>query len=51
MCGSYIGAITAFVVNQSEHIPLPEIALWLGPTAIITPIIIMELKKVKSNAL
>ena len=25
MLGSYIGAITAFVVNQAEHIPLPPI--------------------------
>ena len=47
MCGSYIGAITAFVVNQSQHIPLPAVVLWLGPTLIITPIIFMELKKVK----
>jgi len=51
MCGSYIGAITAFVVNQSEHIPLPQVILWLGPTAIIVPIIVMELKKVKSTAI
>jgi uncharacterized membrane protein len=49
MLGSYIGAITAFVVNQSEHIPLPPIILWLGPTAILVPIIIVELKKVKSE--
>ncbi len=49
MCGSYIGAITAFVVNQSEHIPLPSIILWLGPTAIILPIILMETRKVKSK--
>ena len=51
MLGSYIGAITAFVVNQSEHLPLPPIALWLGPTAILVPIIVMELKKVKSQPL
>lgn len=48
MCGSYIGAITAFVVNQSEHIPVSPLVLWLGPTVIITPIIIFELKKIKS---
>lgn len=48
MCVSYIGAITAFVVNQSQHIPLPAPVLWLGPTAIILPIIILETKKVKS---
>lgn len=49
MCGSYIGAITAFVVNQSSHIPLPQIVLWLGPTAILVPIITIELKKIKSQ--
>lgn len=49
ICGSYIGAITAFTVNQSAHIPLPSVVLWLGPTLVITPIIIMELKKVKSQ--
>jgi uncharacterized membrane protein len=51
MCGSYIGAITAFTVNQSSHIPLNPIILWLGPTAIITPIIVFELKKLKSKPL
>lgn len=51
MCGSYIGAITAFTVNQSSHIPLHPIILWLGPTLIITPIIVFELKKVKSQPL
>ncbi len=51
MCGSYIGAITAFTVNQSSHIPLNPIILWLGPTLIITPIIVFELKKVKSKPL
>jgi len=51
MCGSYIGAITAFTVNQSAHIPLNPIILWLGPTIIITPIIIFELRKVKSEVL
>jgi uncharacterized membrane protein len=51
MCGSYIGAITAFFVNQMDHIPLPPVIMWLGPTAIIVPIIVMELKKVNSKAL
>lgn len=49
MLGSYIGAITAFVVNQSEHSQLPPIALWLGPTVIIVPIIVVELKKIKTQ--
>lgn len=51
MLGSYIGAITAFIVNQSEHIPLPPIALWLGPAVILVPIIVVELKKVKTQPL
>lgn len=45
MLGSYIGAITAFVVNQSEHIPLNPVFLWLGPTIILMPVIIAETKK------
>jgi len=48
MMGSYIGGVTAFLVNQMEHIPLNPIILWLGPTVIIVPAIIMELKKVKT---
>lgn len=51
MLGSYIGAITAFIVNQMEHIPLPPIVMWLGPAAILVPIIVIELKKVKSQTL
>lgn len=51
MCGSYIGAITAFVVNQSEHIPLNPVLLWLGPTFILVPVIMVELKKIKSKPL
>jgi len=51
MLGSYIGAITAFVVNQSEHIPLPPIALWLVPAAILVPVIIIELRKLKTQPL
>jgi len=47
MIGSYIGAITAFLVNQAEHIPLPNVVLWLGPTLILVPFIILELKKLK----
>lgn len=45
MLGSYIGAITAFVVNQSEHIPLNPILLWLGPTIVLMPVIIAETRK------
>lgn len=51
MCGSYIGAITAFTVNQADHIPLNPIILWIGPTVIIVPIIYFELNKLKSKPL
>lgn len=43
MTGSYIGALTAFVVNNSEKIPLPGLVLWLGPTAFLVPFIIWEI--------
>ncbi len=49
MIGSYIGAITAFLVNQASHIPIPDVVLWLAPTAILTPFIVFEIKKVKRN--
>lgn len=51
MCGSYIGAITAFTVNQSDKIPLSPLILWLGPTVILAPIIVFELKKIKTKPL
>jgi hypothetical protein len=48
MLGSYIGAFTAFFVNNNARwIHLPEIIAWLGPTAFITPLIIFELRKYK----
>jgi uncharacterized membrane protein len=49
MVGSYIGAVTAFLVNQSAHIPIPQVILWLAPTAILTPLIIMEIRKIKKK--
>ncbi len=50
MLGSYIGAITAFVVNNSRIIPLPNILLWLGPAAFLIPLIIFEVKKHQNKA-
>ena len=50
MCGSYIGAITAFVVNNSEYIPAPTIVLWLGPAAFIVPFIIYEVNQHQKKA-
>ncbi len=51
MIGSYIGAITAFLVNQSSHIPLHPVVLWLAPTAILVPLIAIEINKVKNKKL
>jgi len=50
MLGSYIGAITAFFVNNSAIIPVPNIVLWLGPAAFIVPLITFEVKKYKKKA-
>jgi uncharacterized membrane protein len=47
MIGSYIGAITAFLVNQSAHIPIPQVILWLAPAAILSPFIAYEVRKIK----
>lgn len=50
MVGSYIGAITAFLVNQGHNIKfIPEVVLWLAPTAILTPLIIIEIRKLKRS--
>ncbi len=49
MMGSYIGAFTAFLVNQTDHIPLPPTLLWFLPALIIVPVMRMEMKKVKSK--
>ena len=45
MLGSYIGAITAFTVNNGRWIPAPGIVLWLGPTVFLVPLIIFEINK------
>jgi hypothetical protein len=48
MIGSYIAAVTAFLVNQSEYIPVNPIILWLGPTVIFVPFLMYENRKVKT---
>ncbi|MEO6305155.1 MAG: hypothetical protein ABIP51_18495 [Bacteroidia bacterium] len=50
MLGSYIGAITAFVVNNYKIIPLPSVVLWLGPAAFLVPLIFYEINKHKKKA-
>lgn len=49
MMGSYIGAMTAFLVNQTDNIPIHPLFLWFGPTVLMVPIIVMELRKVKTE--
>jgi len=50
MLGSYIGALTAFLVNNYKLVPLPPIALWLGPTVLIVPLIVYEISKQKARS-
>lgn len=51
MCGSYIGAITAFFVNNNNRFfHLPEVVAWLGPTVFIVPLLIYEVNKHKKKA-
>lgn len=50
MLGSYIGALTAFLVNNNHVVPLPPIALWLGPTVFLAPLIAYELNKQKKKS-
>lgn len=45
MLGSYIATITAFVVNNEDWFSLPPMVLWLGPTVLIVPFIVVELRK------
>lgn len=45
MLGSYIGAITAFTVNNNRWMGLPDVLAWLGPTIILVPFIIYETGK------
>lgn len=48
MLGSYIGAFTAFLVNNNNRwIHAPEIIGWLGPTIVFVPLIIYEINKRK----
>lgn len=51
MCGSYIGAFTAFIVNNNNRfIHLPQIVAWLGPTVFIVPLIFFEVNKNQKKA-
>lgn len=50
MCGSYIGAITAFLVNNNRWIHAPDIVVWLGPAAFLVPLILFEVRNHQKKA-
>jgi len=51
MFGSYIGAVTAFMVNNNNRfLHLPQIVAWLGPAVILVPLIIYEVNRFKKKA-
>ncbi|MDZ4664763.1 MAG: DUF2306 domain-containing protein [Bacteroidota bacterium] len=50
MLGSYIGALTAFLVNNGQYIQVPGIVLWLGPTVIFVPLIFYEINVHKKKS-
>lgn len=45
MLGSYIATITAFVVNNEDWFSVPPMVLWLAPTVLIVPFIVVEVRK------
>lgn len=47
MLGSYIGAITAFTVNNNQRLGMPDLLAWLGPTLVLVPIIVYEVRKLR----
>lgn len=47
MLASYIGAITAFTVNNNRWLHLPDVAAWLGPALVLIPFVIYETAKLK----
>lgn len=51
MCGSYIGALTAFFVNNNARfIHLPDVVAWLGPAVFVAPLIFYEVNKHQKKA-
>jgi uncharacterized membrane protein len=44
MMGSYIGAVTAFTVNQAWKWDVPAVVAWFGPSILIVPLIIREIR-------
>lgn len=50
MIGSYIGAITAFTVNNNRWLELPQVIAWLAPTVLLVPFIYHEISVIKKKA-
>lgn len=50
MLGSYIGAITAFLVNNNQWLHLPNIIAWMGPAIVLVPLIFYEVNRFKKKA-
>ena len=51
MLASYIGAITAFTVNNNRWMHLPVIVAWLGPTIVLIPFILSQTSSLKKSKL
>lgn len=52
MLGSYIGAITAFLVNNNNRwLHMPQIIAWLGPTVLFVPLMAYEVNRFKKKRL
>jgi hypothetical protein len=47
MLGSYIGVLTAFLVNNNRWIHAPDLLVWLGPAVFLIPLIVFEVNKRK----
>ncbi|MGZ3899678.1 MAG: hypothetical protein ACXVNM_00785 [Bacteroidia bacterium] len=50
MCGSYIGALTAFLVNNNRWIHAPNLLIWLGPAVFLVPLILFEIRSHQQKA-
>jgi uncharacterized membrane protein len=50
MTGSYIGAITAFTVNNNRWMGMPQVVAWLAPTVLLVPFIYYEFSRLRNNS-
>lgn len=49
MLGSYIGGLTAFLVNNNRWIGMPDVFAWLAPTMVLLPFIFYEVSVMKKK--